>query len=104
MDDKNKNVVVIVPGKQHPQGLKLFIHVSKKKRFNLWGVIGFMKPRDWIAMSVIGTSTFLIYTGLDGMVGGMMLMVVVFYFGNEARLNNGSRNDLSLLYKKPGKR
>ena len=63
-----------------------------------------MKPRDWIAMSVIGSSTFLIYTGVDGIVGFMMLMVVVFYFGNEARLNHGSRNDLSLLYKKTPKR
>jgi hypothetical protein len=63
-----------------------------------------MKPRDWIALSVIGTSTFLIWSGLDGIVGGMMLMVVVSYFGNEARLNYGSRNDLSLLYQKTGKR
>jgi len=63
-----------------------------------------MKPRDWIALNVIGASTFLIWSGLDGIVGGMMLMVVVFYFGNEARLNNGCGNDHGILHKKTGKR
>lgn len=61
-----------------------------------------MKPRDWIAMSVIGTSTFLIWSGLDGIVGQMMLLVVMFYFGqsmiDKYRETHGSRNDLSLLY------
>lgn len=45
-----------------------------------------MKPRDWIAIVVISSATFLIWTGLDGIVGSMMLMVVLFYFGNEVRV------------------
>jgi hypothetical protein len=42
------------------------------------------------------------------MVGSMMLMVVMFYFGqamiDKHREKHGSRNDISLLYEKTPKR
>jgi len=63
-----------------------------------------MKPIDWIAMSVIGSSTFLIYSGIDGIVGWSMMSVVAFYFGNHIWKNYGSRNDDGLLHKETGKR
>jgi hypothetical protein len=61
-----------------------------------------MKPKDWIALSVIASATFLIWNGTSGTVGGLLLMVVAYYFGGE--VINGRRYDSGVLHKKIKKR
>jgi len=61
-----------------------------------------MKPRDIIALSVITAATFLIWSGANGTVGGMLLMVVSYYFGGE--VISGRRDDVNILHKKVKKR
>jgi len=68
----------------------------------LLSLLNVMRPKDYIALSVIGSATFLIWSGANGTVGGLLLMVVSYYFGGE--LKNGLSNDFSLLHKKARKR
>ena len=77
-----------------------------KMRKNLYlflhSLLKVMKPKDWIALSVIGTATFLIWSGANGTVGGLLLMVVSYYFGGE--VSNGAGLNIGVLHKKANKR
>ena len=66
-----------------------------------------MKPRDWIAITVISSFTFLTYSGFESEVMWYgILTVIAFYFGHEffKRRKNGSSNDPGLLHEETGKR
>jgi len=43
-----------------------------------------LKPSDCVAIIVLIAGFFLIYLGKDGVVGGLLTVVVAFYFGEKA--------------------
>jgi len=52
-----------------------------------------LKPRDIIALVVVVFGFYLILKGLDGVVGGILIAVVAYYFGRVRNYANQGTNE-----------
>jgi len=57
-------------------------------------------PRDYIACVTLGGGFLLIYSGIDGIVGSMLLAVTMFYFGVETIEKRRRDGELEELFSK----
>ena len=61
----------------------IFFHIPKSLYVSKFlNIMSFM-PRDVIACVTLGGGFLLLFSGIDGIIGSMLLAVTMFYFGAE---------------------
>ena len=61
-------------------------------------------PRDYIACITLGGGFLLLFSGIDGIIGSMLLAVIMFYFGAETLEKRKRDADMVYLLSKIGRR